>query len=105
MGLSRPLLLTLGTRAPGHIVSQEGGVTTRGAYGVRYRFTAKDGSEYTGTAFTASKDARFSRVSIAYFSLFPDLNMPAYGGYAAIIGLGWGLAGLVVLGIRWSYPR
>jgi len=102
MGLSKPLLLGLGTRAPGHIVSQEGGVSTRGAFGVRYRFTARDGREHTGTAFTASKDARFARVSIAYLSIFPQLNMPAYGGYAAITGLGWALAGLMALVIGWS---
>jgi len=105
MGLSKPLLLSLGARAPGRIVSQEGGVSTRGAYGVRYRFTTKDGRECTGTAFTASKDARFARVAIAYFTFFPELNMPAYGGYAAITGLGWGLGALLALGVGRALGR
>jgi hypothetical protein len=94
-GLSRPLLLWVGRRAPGFIVFQERGVSTRGAYKVRYHFITADGRDCTGTAFTALREARLVRVSIAYCPLVPQVNMPAYGGYAAITGLGWGLAGLV----------
>lgn len=95
--LSKPLLLVAGDRAPGHIIAQEGGVSSRGAYGVRYRFTARDGQTHEGTAFTAVKDARFARVNIAYLPALPGWNMPASGGYAAVTGLGWGLAALVAL--------
>lgn len=97
MALSKPVLLTLGARATGLIVYQEGGVSTRGAYAVRYRFTAGDGRAHEGTAHTAVKNARLARVPIAYLPAFPELNTPASAGYAVITGLGWTLAGLLAL--------
>ncbi|MBK8792034.1 MAG: hypothetical protein IPN59_02580 [Holophaga sp.] len=97
MALSKPLLLAAGARTKGFITFQEGGVSTRGAYGVRYHFTAQDGQAYTGTAFTAVKDARFARVTIAYLPFAPSVNTPASVAYAIVTGFGWGLAGLLAL--------
>ena len=94
---SKPLILALGARATGVIEHQEGGVSTRGAYGVRYRFTAGDGRVHGGTAYTASKDARFARVSMAYLRALPQVNMPASGAYALVTGCGWALLGFLSL--------
>lgn len=95
--LSKPVLLALGARAPGRIVSEERGVSTRGAYRVRYQFTARDGRSHQGSAFTAVRDARPAPVAIAYLPVLPAANMPASGGYAAVAALGWGLAALLAL--------
>lgn len=106
MAASKPLILALGARATGVIVRQEGGVSSRGAYGVRYRFTAGDGRVQEGTAFTSVKDARFVRVPIAYLPACPWANLPASVGYALITGLGWTLAGLLTLVVaRVLHPR
>jgi len=105
LALSKPLLLVAGSRAKGVIVFQEGGVSTRGAYSVRYRFTVPDGQTYEGTAFTAVQGVRFARVTIAYLAIAPHLNMPASGGYALVTGVGWGLAGLLALVIAKSLGK
>lgn len=97
MALSKPVILALGARATGLVVYQEGGVSTRGAYAVRYRFAASDGRMHEGTAHTAVKNARFARVPVAYLPAFPELNMPASSGYALVTGVGWTLAGLLSL--------
>lgn len=64
---------------------------------MRYHFTTRDGRAYDGTAFTAVKDVRFARVTIAYLPFAPSVNTPASLGYAIVTGFGWGLAGLLAL--------
>lgn len=97
-GLSKGLLWVAGRRAPGHIAFQERAVSTRKATWVRYTFFAQDGRIYSGTAMTATPDALFTRVQIAYLPVLPSVNMPAYGGYAALLGLAWLCTGLVLMG-------
>jgi len=95
-GLSKGLLWVAGHRTTGYIAFQENTVTTRGATWVRYRFTTAAGQPASGTAMTAAKGAVFTRVQVLYLPVLPDLNMPAYGGYAALLGLAWGLLGLLL---------
>ncbi len=96
-GLSKGALWLFGARTDGHVVFQENTVSTRGASWVRYSFVARDGSRRDGTAMTASEHALHARVRIAYLEPFPEINLPAYGPYAAVIGSGWTLLGLCLL--------
>lgn len=97
-GFSKALLWVAGRRAPGHIAFQERTVSTRKATWVRYTFTAQDGRTYSGTAMTAAQEALFTRVQVAYLPILPSLNMPAYSGYAALLGLAWSITGLALMG-------
>jgi hypothetical protein len=96
-GLSKGALWLFGERTDGHVVFQESTVSTRGAHWVRYSFVASDGSRRDGRAMTASDRALHAKVRIAYLGLYPDINMPASGSYAALIGGGWTLLGLTLL--------
>lgn len=96
-GLTKPLLWLAGKRTTAIIRYQENTVTTRGAYWVRYSFSTPDGLMHTGTAMTAVKNARLAMVQVAYLPSFPGLNMPAYGGYAALIGTAWSGTGLILI--------
>lgn len=98
-GLSKGLLWVAGTRAVGRIAFQENTVTTRGATWVRYQFSDRAGRVHHGSAMTAAKGVLNTRVMVAYLPLLPGLNMPAYGGYATLLGLAWGLTGLLLLGV------
>lgn len=104
-GLSKALLWVAGRRAPGHIAFQENTVSTRGATWVRYTFMTRDGRTYSGTAMTAAKGALFTRVQVAYLPGLPSVNMPAYGGYAALLGLAWSCAGLAFMGTSLLFTR
>jgi hypothetical protein len=97
-GLLKGVLWVAGSRATGLVVYQEDAVTRQGATWTRYAFTARNGRPYDGRAMTAAKGALHARVRIAYLPLVPDLNMPAYGGYATVLGLAWSCLGLVLLG-------
>lgn len=96
-GLTKPLFWLAGERTTAVIGYQENRVTTRGAYWIRYHFSTPDGSSYSGTAMTAAKNTRSARVRVAYLPILPDLNMPAYGSYAFLLGTVWSLAGLLLI--------
>ena len=96
-GLTKPLLWFAGKRTTALIRYQENTVTARGAYWVRYAFSTPDGLMHTGTAMTAVKSARLAIVRVAYLPSFPGLNMPAYGGYAALMGAAWSGTGLMLI--------
>jgi hypothetical protein len=104
-GVSKPVLWFLGARSPGYISYQENSVSSRGALWVRYKFTTADGLTHSGTAMTASKNSRFLSMQVAYLPFFPDLNMPAYGGYAALLGSVWFFSGMLVGGISRLFMR
>jgi hypothetical protein len=98
-GLSKALLWAGGARAVGRIAFQENTVSSRGATWVRYEFHDREGRVRSGTAMTAIKGALNTHVQVAYLPLAPGLNMPAYGGYAALMGIAWSLTGLLLLGL------
>jgi len=104
-GLSKPLLWFGGERATAVISYQENTVSSRGATWTRYRFTAQDGTLHTGTAMTGAKGVAGVVVKVAYLGLYPDLNMPAYGSYAGLLGIVWSGTGLVLLGISRIFRR
>ncbi len=104
-GLSKGVLWAAGRRVPGHIAYQENTVSSRGATWVRYTFTTGDGQSYSGTAMTAAQGALFTRVEVAYLPFLPSVNMPAYGGYAALMGIAWSLVGLVAMGVSLLFKR
>ena len=104
-GLSKAVLWVAGARAAGRIAFQESVVSSRGATWVRYQFTAPDGQLYAGSAMTAAKGAVNTRVQVAYLPLAPTVNMPAYGGYTTLMGLAWGLTGLVLVGVARLFRR
>ncbi len=104
-GLSKALLWVAGRRASGHIAFQERTVSSRKAAWVRYTFVVQDGRTYSGTAMTAAQDVRFAPVRIAYLPGWPSVNMPAYGGYATLLGLAWSCAGLALMGTSLLFTR
>ena len=104
-GISKPLLWFGGERATAVISYQENTVSSRGATWTRYRFTAQDGTLHTGTAMTAAKGVAGVAVKVAYLGLYPDLNMPAYGSYAGLLGIVWSGVGLALLGISRVFRR
>jgi hypothetical protein len=104
-GLSKGVLWLAGRRTPGYIAFQENTVSSRGATWVRYTFTAQNGQSCSGTAMTAAKGARFARVEVAYLPFLPSMNMPAQGGYAALMGIAWSLTGLVTMGVSQLFKR
>lgn len=104
-GLSKGFLWVAGTRTTGYISFQENTVSSRGATWVRYRFTTAAGQPASGTAMTAAKGSVFTRVQILYLPFLPAVNMPAYGGYAALLGGAWSGAGLLLLGLSRLFPR
>ena len=97
---SKALLWFAGSRAPGHIVSVDRGVSKTGAFWTSYTFQTAGKETQSGSAMSAgtAAGALHRRIDVAYLPLLPDINMPAYGGYAAVIGAGWTLAGLACLG-------
>lgn len=98
-GLTKPLLWLAGARSAGYISYQENAVSSRGALWVRYTFSTPDGTTHTGTAMTSTKNARFRSMQVAYLPIYPDLNMPAYMGYAALISIAWSLSGIIMVGV------
>lgn len=104
-GISKPLLWFGGERATAVISYQENTVSSRGATWTRYRFTAQDGTHYTGTAMTGAKGVSGVAVKVAYLRFYPDLNMPAYGGYTTLLGIIWFVTGLVLIGISRLFRR
>ena len=104
-GITKPLLWFSGERATAVISYQENTVSSRGATWTRYRFTTQDGTSHTGTAMTGAKGVSDVVVKVAYLGLYPDLNMPAYGAYATLLGIVWSVTGLVLIGISRLFRR
>lgn len=102
---SKGLLWVAGARAVGRIAFQAREVSSRGATWVRYEFTASDGTRHGGSAMTSAKGVVNARVEVAYLRGLPDLNMPAYGGYQALLGGAWGGLGLLLLGVSRLFLR
>lgn len=97
--LAKGVVHAFGARAPGQVITQERGLSTRGATWVRYAFDDAQGERHTGTAMTAVAQAVNARVRIAYLSAAPDLlNQPADAGYTAVMVAGWSTLGLALLG-------
>jgi len=96
-GTTKPFLWLAGERTAGHISYQENAVSSRGALWVRYKFSTPDGGSYSGTAMTSSRNATFRTMQVAYLSVFPGLNMPAYKGYALLLGVAWSVAGIALI--------
>ncbi len=97
-GISKAVLWFGGARASGMIVYAENTVSSRGSYWHRYQFNASDGSRYDGTAMSTNI-ALYSKVQVAYLPMLPDINMPAYGPYTALMGTAWSGSGLLLLGV------
>lgn len=102
-GITKPLLWFGGQQATGWVSLAERGVSRSGAFWVEYNFRAGDQRTYTGTAMAGgNRDSMTLRkVSILYLQNYPELNMPANGGYAALMGAGWALLGGVLAGSGW----
>lgn len=100
-GASKPLLWYAGNRTSGHITSIENGISKTGAIKTHYSFQTASGEIVSGSAMAAGSlgTAQFRTIRVAYLEHFPDINMPAYGGYAAFIGIGWAVAGLFSAGV------
>jgi hypothetical protein len=41
----------------------------------------------------------YTKMQVAYLPILPDINMPAYGAYSAVMCVGWSSAGLLLLWI------
>jgi hypothetical protein len=97
-GISKAVLWFGGARASGMIVYAENTVSSRGAYWHRYQFIASNGNRYDGTAMSP-QIALYTKVQVAYLPMFPDINMPAYGSYTAMMGTLWSGTGLLLFGV------
>lgn len=100
-GASKPLLWFAGSRTSGHITGVATEVSRTGAISTHYSFQTAGGETVRGTAMAAGSlgTAQYRTIHVAYLEHFPDINMPAYGGYAAFIGIGWTLVGLFAAGV------
>lgn len=100
-GASKPLLWFAGSRTSGHIIGVANEVSRTGALRTYYSFQTAGGETVRGAAMAAGSlgTDQYRTIRVAYLEQFPDINMPAYGGYAAFIGIGWTVAGLFATGV------
>ena len=103
-GASKALLWFNGSRASGLIISVENTVSSRGAYWHRYQFSTAEGKRVDGTAMS-ERIPLYTSIRVAYLPIMPEINMPAYGAYAAVMGVVWSAAGLLVLCISRLFAK
>jgi|GEM_PF-6846821 len=105
----KPILWFAGARATGVITHMERGVSKTGALWLNYSFTTKDNKLAQGSAMAGGVNSTVlhRKVQVAYLPFYPDINMPASAGYAAVIFGGWTLTGLfcMVVGRVIDVPR
>jgi hypothetical protein len=105
MGFAKVAVFAAGDRVPGRVVFQERAFSSRGATWLRYEFQAADGKRYSGSAMTAAPHATQTRMVVAYLPALPQLNIPAYGPYTALLAAVWTAAGLVGWGCAYLFRR